>query len=787
MSEINHSISIGGSAFQSQIISGDNNQVSLNIYYQIQQEKHIEGANPYKGLDSFQEQDADRFFGRNQDIENLWQNLRTLLENPKATRLLPIYGPSGSGKSSLARAGLLPELARRPIPAFNRLQIAVLTPGRKPLNSLATVLERMALDGKAQELLKSLKENFQDSNPPNIETVQSFTECLLNIQRSPLLIFVDQFEEVFTQCKSVVERQSFVQNLLYAAAHDSEKVVVILTLRSDFLGQTQQFPVLNQLISKQGFFVSALGAGGLRDAICEPAKLAGHPLDESTVQLLIQDTEGRDGSLPLLQFSLQRIWVGLKKGIEPGQTLTEIGGVGGALGDKADAIYKSFSSDPKKQDIIRSLFLGLIKVGENLQNDTRIRRLISELSQDDEVELIAILERFADRDCRLITLSTSSLAEDSTSRTAEITHEALIRNWGQLKSWLNSKRKSLLLRQQIEFKAHDWVIENCTRYKLLEGHELSEAKRFNKLHQKELPLSTTAQNLIKVSLIHQLGKRSLIVSIICGPALSTAPTIWEYFVLKQHWDIVTRAEANQPVAAERLRLALEEINSYHKPLEKVKLPNTKLDGINLQNANLREANLSSSSLIPLKVSETSSYPSDLLEANLQGINLSKANLSFARLKGVDASYKRYFLSVYNLPGSGSNFSSSKLEQTNLIGANLEYSNFDNAVLTGARLTSSNLSHTSFHNANLRWAILEKSNLKGSFLSGADLFGANLTNADFRDVFGLDAAQIKRACNWEQASYDEELRRKLVNSSSPKQKPDCKYWETGEGKILRLLP
>jgi uncharacterized protein YjbI with pentapeptide repeats len=780
MSNVSNSISIGGSAFQSQIISGDNNQVSLNIYYQIQQEKHIEGANPYKGLDSFQEQDADWFFGRNQDIESLWQNLRTLLESPKATRLLPIYGPSGSGKSSLARAGLLPELARRPIPAFDRLQIAVLTPGRKPLNSLATVLERMAIEGKAQELLKPLNEDFQDGNPPNIETVQSFAECLLNIQRSPLLIFVDQFEEIFTQCKSVAEGQNFVQNLLYAAAHDSEKVVVILTLRSDFLGQTQQFPVLNQLISKQGFFVSALSPGGLRDAICEPAKLAGHPLDESTVQLLIQDTEGRDGSLPLLQFALQRIWVGLKKGIEPGQTLTEIGGVGGALGDKADAIYKSFSSDAKKQDIVRSLFLGLIKVGENLQNDTRIRRSISELSQDNEVELIAILERFADRDCRLITLSTSSLAEDSTSRTAEITHEALIRNWGQLKSWLNSERKLLLLRQQIEFKAHDWVIENCTRYKLLEGHELSEAKKFNKLHQKDLPLSLTARNLIKVSLRFQLANRMAIASIFFGTALPfynwAASEVQSYYALKQHWDIVRLAELDQPISPESLRSALEEINRSHKSLEKVQLPKKNLDGINLQKANLREANLSFALL----------QGSDLLQANLQGINVSNANLYQARLREVDAS-RAYMIIGFNPSGSGSNFSNSNLEEINLIQANLDYANFDNAVLTGARLTSSKLSHTSFHKANLRWAILEESNLSWSSLSNADLFGAYLTNADFRDAIGLDATQIKRACNWEQASYDEEFRQKLINSPSPVQKPDCKYWETGEGRLLRLLP
>jgi uncharacterized protein YjbI with pentapeptide repeats len=733
MSEPSHRISIGGSAFQSQIISGDNNQVSLNIYYQIQQEKHVEGANPYKGLDSFQEQDADRFFGRNQDIESLWQNLRTLLESSKATRLLPIYGPSGSGKSSLARAGLLPELARRPIPAFDRLQIAVLTPGRNPLNSLATVLERMDLEGKAQERLKPLKEDFEDHNPPSVETVQSFAECLFNVQRSPLLIFVDQFEEVFTQCRSVLEGQSFVQNLLYAAAHDSERVVVMLTLRSDFLGQTQQFPDLNQLISKQGFFVSALSPSGLRDAICGPAELAGHPLDESTLQLLIQDTEGRDGSLPLLQFALQRIWVGLNKGIEPGQTLTEIGGVGGALGDKADAIYKSFSSDTKKQDIVRSLFLGLIKVGDNLQNDTRIRRSISELSQENEVELIAILERFADRDCRLITLSTSTLAEDSTSRTAEITHEALIRNWEQLKTWLNSERKLLLLRQQIEFKAHDWAVESCPRHKLLEGHELSEAKKFNKLQQKDLTLSPTARNFIKVSLRDHFSRRMFIVSVFFGTALPfynwAASEAQSYYALKPQWDIIRLAEQNQSVVPQRLRLALENINDKGKSLNKLILINKTLIDIDLPDADLSDTDLSYSNL----------KSSTLNGATLRGTNLSHANLYNSEIKNVDAG---------------------------------GYSQLAPLLPKGVNFANSNLERARFSGANLR---------------NADFTGANLRNADFSGAVDLDDYAIKYACNWEQARYDEEYRKRLVSSSSPKHKPDCKYWETGEGEILRLLP
>lgn len=165
----NRSISIQESAIGSTLISGNGNQVTIYQYQTdckdvaAQAESPAStslGANPYKGLLAFQETDGDRYFGREIEITTLWEKLRSLYESESSLRLLPIYGPSGSGKSSLARAGLIPELARLPLPGKDKVQVAVLVPGVHPLESLATVLAR-AVTRDVSQLPKheSLRQN----------------------------------------------------------------------------------------------------------------------------------------------------------------------------------------------------------------------------------------------------------------------------------------------------------------------------------------------------------------------------------------------------------------------------------------------------------------------------------------------------------------------------------------------------------------------------------------------------------------------------------------------------
>lgn len=199
------------------------------------------GANPYKGLRAFHVEDGDRFFGREVQIEDLWTRFRHLHESESAVRVLPIYGPSGSGKSSLARAGLIPALGKRTLPGRDQARLVVLNPSSHPLEALAAVLARIVTNdltpvAKTREFTTEL---LQRNTAQEYDGLRRIADVLPDIAFSPLIILVDQFEEVYTLCTDQAERDAFVESLLCAASDRSKRVSVILTLRSDFLSETQ--------------------------------------------------------------------------------------------------------------------------------------------------------------------------------------------------------------------------------------------------------------------------------------------------------------------------------------------------------------------------------------------------------------------------------------------------------------------------------------------------------------------------------------------------------------------
>ncbi len=463
----NRSIEIKKDAISSAIISGDGNKV---VIYQYQLERQVEeektshseeiGSNPYKGLLAFQSEDGDRYFGREEQIEKLWNLFRTLHENitqpEPPLRLLPILGPSGCGKSSLARAGLIPELARRPLPGKSQARVVVLVPGTHPVKALAMVLARVAENDqtpvrKAQEFEEVLKATNNSSTDTIIyDGLWWIATALPGIAVSPLVVLVDQFEEVYSLCEDTKERQIFIENLIHAAADRAGRVSVIITLRSDFFGETQRHPALNQIIAKQGAIVPAMSEEELRRAITKPAEIAGHPLDEAVVDLLLKDTQGREGALPLLQFALTRIWEGLKKGVEPIKTLEDIGGVGGALADEAQRIFDNLNDEEKK--IARRVFLGLVQLGEGTSDTRRRANVNSLVGYKEHPEYVKrVIERFANPGVRLVTLSSEQGTE-----TAEVTHEALFANWGQMKEWLDSSRSDIRFQRRLDEAALHW-------------------------------------------------------------------------------------------------------------------------------------------------------------------------------------------------------------------------------------------------------------------------------------------------------------------------------------------
>ena len=460
------------------------------------------GQNPYQGLKAFREMDGDRFFGRDTQIKKLWERFQQLHGDRTTIRVLPIYGPSGSGKSSLARAGLIPALGKQPLPGKDQGRVVVITPGNDPLEALATVLARIATNdltpvAKTGEFKKEL---LQPNTQQEFDGLRRIANVFPNITDSPLIVLVDQFEELYTLCDDEQVRSAFVENLLCAASDSSQRVSVIITMRSDFLGKTQQHPRLNQLFSSQGFLVPIMQPEELEIAITEPAKRAGYELDRAVVELLIHETQGYEGVLPLLQFALTQIWEGLRKEVKPVDTLKQIGGVGGALANEAKRLYHSLT--PEQQTIARSIFLGLIQLNDD-QKATRRRAPISELitNEKDKPLVQEVIERFARPGVWILVTFSDKLTR---VEMVEVAHETLIRNWEELQGWLKDHWVDVLKKRKIEQAATEWQAHRKSKDYLLQRRVLRDAREFLQatINSKEVSLSTLATEFITLSQQH---------------------------------------------------------------------------------------------------------------------------------------------------------------------------------------------------------------------------------------------------------------------------------------------
>lgn len=499
----NHKIVITGNTEQSVIISGDNNVVlfsnpSLPLEIGMVTETH-HTVNPYLGIASFTEKDADRFFGRDKLIDRIYSAFLDLFEkqasDQRATRVLSILGPSGSGKSSVVRAGFLAELARRSIPGYKNIHTAIITPGSRPIEQLAGVLSRIESGEhssfkKIDEFETRLKEQ---SKKGNYDCLRFMVDHLPGVDRQPLIFIVDQFEELFDRCKQERDRSAFIKNLLHAASDPDHSVSVILVMRSDFLDAVSHFQELSHLMSEQAILVPSMNTGELESAITEPAANAGRPIDSATIELLLAQCIDREGVLPRLQITLEQIWEGMVQGRAPKDTLSALGGVGGSLGTIAQKIFNELSID--QQQVAKCAFIAMVQSGGNRQW-TRRRVAVSELVDTNHTrdQVVGTLRCFAERGNRLLTLSGDSFG----GVFVEVVHEALFKNWRLLKKWLEEFQPLILLHRRLNEAARDWQVKGCPNGLLWRSPALEDVERLAnhpviKLTQTEQAFFDTSQ------------------------------------------------------------------------------------------------------------------------------------------------------------------------------------------------------------------------------------------------------------------------------------------------------
>jgi len=458
-------ISVGGNVTDSHLIQGSENisvtnrDGTINIFLSPDKaalllgkkpdetDAPASGEPPYMGMRYFDTVDADLFFGR----EAL---TRDLLARVEKESFLAIVGASGSGKSSVARAGLIP--AWRKI--NERGVVQAIVPTAHPLESLAASLTR---DSESVTATSTLMDDLKkDSRSLRLYVKKTFGE-------TKLLLLVDQFEETFTLCKDAEERKAFIENLLFLADDDSARVVI--TLRADFYHHCAEYEGLRVMLEKHQAYIGAMTADELRQAITAPAETNGCDFQPGLVDLILSDVGAEPGALPLLSHALLETWKRRQGRMLTLQGYHEAGGVKKAITRTAESVYDKLT--PAEQIIARSIFLRLTELGEGVQ-DTRRRVKMDELAQSKEQDTVAkVLKTLTD--ARLVTTE-----EDS----AEVAHEALIREWGTLRKWLDEDRESLRTHRHLTESAGEWGRRGKEASELYRGARLKQLQIWLKEH-----------------------------------------------------------------------------------------------------------------------------------------------------------------------------------------------------------------------------------------------------------------------------------------------------------------
>lgn len=417
---------------------------------------HATLENPYKGLQAFQTSDTADFFGREALLQTL---LQRLTESGNAARFLAIVGPSGSGKSSLVKAGLIPAIQHGEIPGLQPSLIVEMLPGSRPLDELKAALSRLA--GASASALKEhlQREDFQ---------LAQIAPLILPADESQLVLVIDQFEEIFTLVESEAVCRRFMELIYTAVTEEYSRVRVILTLRADFYDRPLRYRRFGELMRRCTEIVLPLALDELERAIIKPAEQVQVAFEDGLVASIMADVSHQAGTLPLLQYALTELFEQRHDHLLTHASYRQIGKVVGALAKQADAVYLAL--DSAGQATVHQMFLRLVTLGEGTE-DTRRRVLHSELmglAADPDL-LQEILDVYTTH--RLLTMDYDPISH---TPTVEVAHEAVLREWERLRDWLNESRNDIRLQRQLAHAAEDWRKAQGDHSFLLRGLRLQQ-------------------------------------------------------------------------------------------------------------------------------------------------------------------------------------------------------------------------------------------------------------------------------------------------------------------------
>ena len=420
--------------------------------------RYQQPACPYPGMLPYSEANHECFFGREGET-------RQMLERLHAHPLLSVIGPSGSGKSSLVFAGLIPQLRQSSLFAGINWKVITLRPGSKPMDQLESLLK------------------FDHTHPAESIDLLLFDQG----SNSKLLLIIDQFEELFSLDSDPEEVfQKSIKSLLQAT-----NLYLVITVRADFYAEIMRSPLWNEIQSSR-LEITPLKDSGLRDAIEKPAELVGVFVEPALVERLIADAAGEPGALPLVQETLVLMWDKIERRYLPLRAYEALvismgayrnsqpdarSGLQVAIALRADACMAGLTDSPSEQrDIARAIMMRLVQFGEG-RSDTRRRQ-----SEEDLASTTQKTDLFQNTINQLI--SSRLLTSDADTqipglRMIDIAHEALITCWPTLRQWINESRDAEIARRRLIEKAKEWQRLGQRDGGLLDAVEIGEARRWH--------------------------------------------------------------------------------------------------------------------------------------------------------------------------------------------------------------------------------------------------------------------------------------------------------------------